>query len=151
MSESVRDLSLAIYMGTSLDEKYHNSDRARRNKELLSVTQRAMLQMFEETEPEVKLMEYIDHYGRVTFYSVLIGGAQIPVYQPGTILFEAAVEAESDLANFEDGEQMNGKSLCLRAALFLQKFVVSLSKCYTILGGDSKTLNASVLKNALES
>ena len=41
---------------------------------------------------------YVDSFGRVTYFFVVLGGHVIPIYQPGTIMFETAVKADSDLA-----------------------------------------------------
>lgn len=39
-----------------------------------------------------------DDYGRVTYFYVTLGGIKIPLYQPGTIMFESAVEPDSELS-----------------------------------------------------
>ena len=40
----------------------------------------------------------VDSYGRVTYYYAKLGDKKIPVYQPGTIMFECGVVADSELA-----------------------------------------------------
>jgi hypothetical protein len=41
---------------------------------------------------------YKDEYGRVTYFYVTLGGVILPIYQPGTIMFESAVSSDSDLS-----------------------------------------------------
>jgi hypothetical protein len=53
MSESVKDLSFALFTGIFLDEKYANEERAKRNRDLIYMNQKAILTMFDETLPEV--------------------------------------------------------------------------------------------------
>ena len=71
---------------------------------------------------------------------------QIPVFQPGTIMFNSAVKANSSRAksaatlnspnkDFADGAPMhtNGLILSTRDALFLARFLANLSKTYVSL------------------
>ena len=43
---------------------------------------------------------YCDHYGRVTYFYMMLGTEILPVYQPGSVMFETAVKEESDIAIF---------------------------------------------------
>jgi len=40
----------------------------------------------------------VDSYGRVTYYYAQLGDKKIPVYQPGTIMFECGVVNDGELA-----------------------------------------------------
>ena len=40
----------------------------------------------------------IDSYGRVTFFYVVMANEVLPIYQPGSIMFESAVNEESDIS-----------------------------------------------------
>lgn len=47
----------------------------------------------------------VDNYGRVTYYYAQLGDKRVPVYQPGTIMFECGVVNDSDLAVEAHGSQ----------------------------------------------
>ena len=47
----------------------------------------------------------VDSYGRVTFFYTKIGGVRIPLYQPGTVMFESAVVQDSSLQVVSKGSQ----------------------------------------------
>ena len=53
------------------------SDLAEENHELI--------QMKDNDEP------YVDQYGRATFFTCNLADKQIPIYQPGTIMFDSAI------------------------------------------------------------
>ena len=72
----------------------------------------------------------MDNYGRVTYYYARLGDKKIPVYQPGTIMFECGVVNDSDLVVEAHGSQQNGAILGNGCALFLCKFIARLIKCY---------------------
>jgi len=40
----------------------------------------------------------VDSYGRVTYFFAKLGLKKIPIYQPGSIMFECGVMKEGDLA-----------------------------------------------------
>ena len=63
----------------------------------------------------------IDSRGRFTYFFAKLGNKEIPVYQPGTIMFENAVLQNCDLA-VEHGGQQNGAILGNGCALFLCRF-----------------------------
>ena len=46
---------------------------------------------------------FVDFYGRVTFFYVVLGGQMLPVYQPGTIMFETAVKEDSEVSIVHNG------------------------------------------------
>ena len=71
-----------------------------------------------------------DSYGRVTYFYARLGNKKIPVYQPGTIMFECGVIDESELAVEAHGAQQNGAILGNGCALFLCKFIARLIQCY---------------------
>ena len=76
---------------------------------------------------------FVDSYGRVTYYYVKLGDKNIPVYQPGTIMFECGVVKESDLNVTAHGSQQNGAILGNGCAIFLCKFLCRLVNCYNSL------------------
>lgn len=44
---------------------------------------------------------YCDHYGRVTYFYIMIGANEIlPIYQPGSVMFETGVKKDSEIAIF---------------------------------------------------
>jgi len=71
-----------------------------------------------------------DSYGRVTYYYACLGNKKIPVYQPGTIMFECGVVDDSELAVEAHGSQQNGAILGNGCAIFLAKFIARLIQCY---------------------
>ena len=46
---------------------------------------------------------FTDHYGRCTYFKVLIADKQIPILQPGTVAFESAIKPGSNIATMVDG------------------------------------------------
>jgi hypothetical protein len=56
----------------------------------------------------------------------VLGGEKLPIYQPGTIMFESAVVENSNIAIYQNSEQQNGPVLSSSGALFLAKFLVTL-------------------------
>ena len=141
ISQSIKDLSFAMFMGSVLDAKYKNIIIADRNSKIIEFFSRPISQvnkpyfkqkMVENLNEEVifNIKEiadnkepYVDSYGRVTFFYVLAGGQIVPVYQPGTIMFESAVNEKADIAVLQDGVHQNGPVLDCKAALFLAKFL----------------------------
>ena len=143
--EGMGDLGLMLYMGASSmrveNEAVVNSNRqmvqamsqpiALVNKEFFKTKLR------EKLDPE--LMAYIqcvntrkgqrpivDSYGRVTYYYVKLGNQKIPVYQPGTIMFECGVVKDGELVVEAHGSQQNGAILGNGCAIFLCKFMARL-------------------------
>jgi len=47
----------------------------------------------------------VDSFGRVTFFYIMLGDQQLPIYQPGSIMFETAVNGESDISVVHGGSQ----------------------------------------------
>ena len=72
----------------------------------------------------------VDSYGRVTYYYACLGDKRIPIYQPGTIMFECGVVDDADLAIEHGGSQQNGAILGNGCAIFLCKFTARLIICY---------------------
>ena len=72
----------------------------------------------------------VDSYGRVTYFFAKLGPSKIPVYQPGTIMFECGVIPNGSLAVEAHGSQQNGAILGNGCALFLCKFIGRLIEQY---------------------
>ena len=72
----------------------------------------------------------VDSYGRVTYFYARLGNKKIPIYQPGTIMFESGVIPTGELAVEAHGSQQNGAILGNGCAIFLCKFIASLIKQY---------------------
>ena len=64
----------------------------------------------------------MDPYGRVTYFYVMLGDTLLPIYQPGSVMFETAIQKESELSVVAGGSQQNGAILGNGCALFLSKF-----------------------------
>ena len=69
---------------------------------------------------------YIDSHGRVTYFTANLGGETLPIYQTGSIMFETAVESNSEASVVHGGSQQNGAVLGNGCALFLAKFTGKL-------------------------
>lgn len=74
----------------------------------------------------------IDSYGRVTFFSVKLAGQRLPIYQPGTVMFETGVRANCQLANKAKRGllQLNREIMSEANAMFLASFIIKLSQRY---------------------
>ena len=72
----------------------------------------------------------VDSYGRVTYFYCQLGNKKIPIYQPGTIMFECGVTDDSELVVEAHGSQQNGAILGNGCAVFLAKFVTRLIEEY---------------------
>ena len=115
ISQTIKDLSFAMFMGAKLEAQYKNIIIADRNRKIIEFFSRPVAQVNKQffkrmiadklndhdnalikeiSEPNDPLT---DHYGRVTFFNVVLGGELIPVYQPGTIMFESAVREDSEI------------------------------------------------------
>ena len=79
----------------------------------------------------------VDSYGRVTYFYACLGDKKIPVYQPGTIMFECGVVNNTDLAVEAHGSQQNGAILGNGCAIFLCKFIARLTNCYNKLAEEA--------------
>lgn len=77
----------------------------------------------EDAEP------FSDSYGRVTFFGMRLGEHMLPVYQPGTIMFDSGVK-DGDVAVHHGGSQQNGPVLGNGCAIFLAKFLAKLCLTY---------------------
>ena len=78
-------------------------------------------------------------FGRATFFTTTLAGNVISVYQPGSIMWETAVNPNSPLAIFDEGgAQRNGPILGLPGCLFLAKFITTLVSKYNTLCKESK-------------
>ena len=54
----------------------------------------------------------VDSRGRFTYFFAKLGNKEIPVYQPGTIMFESGVLNFNELAiEVDEGKQANGAVL----------------------------------------
>jgi hypothetical protein len=107
---SIRDMSMALFLGIDLDQKYHDLEVAKRNAFLTEhfsrIVAEANLESFKEKLKDAKTYDqiiqerpldtpFVDVFGRVTFLYIVIGGIQFPIYQPGGIMFETAVVSDS--------------------------------------------------------
>ena len=72
----------------------------------------------------------VDTRGRFTHFYAKLGDKEIPIYQPGTIMFENAVLENSQLAVHHGGSQQNGGILGNGCALFLSRVTAELAQCY---------------------
>ena len=72
----------------------------------------------------------IDSWGRATYFYAKMGRKRIPIYQPGTFMFESGVVNESPLNVTAHGSQQNGAILGNGCAIFLCKFVARLCQNY---------------------
>ena len=41
---------------------------------------------------------YKDHYGRITYFYIELAGHPLPIYQPGSIMFESAIVEDCDIS-----------------------------------------------------
>jgi hypothetical protein len=71
-------------------------------------------------------MPFIDVFGRVTYLYIVLGGIQFPIYQPGSVMFETGVNANTESSVVHGGSQQNGPILGNGCACFLAKFLCSL-------------------------
>lgn len=78
-------------------------------------------------ESEIAL---VDRYGRSTYFYCKLGNQVIPIYQPGTIMFESAVKGDSKLNVTAGGSQQNGPLLGNGCATFLARFHCNLIATY---------------------
>lgn len=97
----------------------------------------------------------VDDYGRVTFFYVELGDQKLPIYQPGSVMFESSVKPDTDSAVVAGGSQQNGAILGNGCAIFLAKFLTKLVLKYNELsacnGHDSKRpINKAIYKVSLE-
>ena len=79
----------------------------------------------------------VDSYGRVTYFFAKLGPKRIPLYQPGTIMFECGVISSGSLAVEAHGSQQNGAILGNGCALFLCRFIGALVVKYEELCQES--------------
>ena len=75
----------------------------------------------------------IDTYGRVTYYYCKLGDKNMPLYQPGTLMFETGIVSDGNLAVTAHGSQQNGAILGNGCAIFLCKFMTRLAMSYNAL------------------
>lgn len=67
----------------------------------------------------------------------MLANQELPVYQPGTVMFETAVKSDSDISVVHGGSQQNGAILGNGCAVFLCKFLVKLVQRYEKQCGES--------------
>ena len=106
----VKDLSMALFTGASISDKYHNQMLARKNWKIVSTFSQQIstynkeffrIKLEEKLAPEyrdyIKEFEedekpYTDRYGRTSYFYVMLGQHVLPIYQPGTVMFDSGVE-----------------------------------------------------------
>ena len=104
---------MALFFGGSLDTKFKDEVVENRNKTImthiskpiaqankskfrrkldgcLSLTHRPHIHEFTDAE-----YPFIDSYGRVTYFYIVLGDTILPIYQPGSVMFETAIRADS--------------------------------------------------------
>lgn len=79
-----------------------------------------------------------DEYGRTTFFYCYLGDKVIPIYQPGSLMIETAVDSTNKLAVYAKNAQQNGGLLGNGCALFLVKFITNLIQIYNELCTEQK-------------
>ena len=89
----------------------------------------------------------VDSYGRVTYFYIKLADKNVPIYQPGTIMFECGVVSDSELAVEAHGSQQNGAILGNGCAVFLCKFLTRLVIRYEALAEESEIEDGSELNN----
>ena len=114
--ENITNLSEMLYMGAA-SVKVENESVVNSNKSMVQAMsqpialvnkeffkQKLMDKLDPELQPYIKSVNtrkgekpIVDNYGRVTYYYAELGDKRVPVYQPGTIMFECGVVSESDL------------------------------------------------------
>lgn len=88
----------------------------------------------------------------------MLGGEKLPIYQPGTIMFESAAIEDSNIAIYQNSVQQNGPVLSSSGAVFLARFLVTLVLKYEHLASQTSQnsqkirqhLDTQVCKLALE-
>ena len=108
--DAVSDLGVMLYMGAS-EMKVENDAVVNSNRQMVQAMSQPIALVNKEffkqklaDKLDEELQEYIlqvntrkgekpivDSYGRVTYYYARLGDKKIPVYQPGTIMFECGV------------------------------------------------------------
>lgn len=167
LSYSIKDLSFALFMGSPLDAKYKNIHVANRNRKIIEFFSRPIAQLNKEvfrqkiaeklsSEQRAIIKEVTDNkqplsdsYGRITFFYIVLGGEVLPIYQPGTIMFESAVLEGADIALHSKGMHQNGPVLSADGALFLAKFLATVVSKYNQLCTHTAQ-NSSALHTPLE-
>ena len=117
----VEDFSVMLFLGAS---KLHvNNEQSRRNRMIVSAYSKPMAQMnrmcFRNKVKSTLPDEYkpfiheiakgkqpiVDSYGRATYFFAKLARKRIPIYQPGTYMFESGVVNESPLNVTAHGSQ----------------------------------------------
>ena len=142
----VEDFSVMLFLGAS---KIHvDNEQSKRNRMMVSAYSKPMAQMNrmcfrnkikqkldDQYKPFIVEIEkgkqpIVDSYGRATYFFCKLGRKRIPIYQPGTFMFESGVVNESPLNVTAHGSQQNGAILGNGCAIFLCKFVAKLCQNY---------------------
>ena len=124
MADDTSSLSMMLYMGASdvqvLDDAVVNANKqmvqtmamniALANKEffkskLLEKLDEDLQPIVRQVNPRKGQRPLVDTYGRVTYYYIRLGDKNVPVYQPGTIMFECGVVSDSELCVEAHGSQ----------------------------------------------
>ena len=151
MKQTMKDLSFALFMGCSLEAKYKNIMVSERNRKIMEFFARPISQVnqtfFKEKLEDGLPLEcrhliqqvqdqqepIVDSFGRFTYFSIQLGDQTIPIYQPGSVMFETAVKPNSEAEVVAKGSQQNGAILGNGCALFLAKFLAKLVLKYNNL------------------
>ena len=110
-------------MGASVDPKFKDDVVSHRNKKIIEFFSKPISQvnrqfftmkLNDKLAPELRPLvqeisddntPLVDSFGRTTFFFINLGGIPLPVYQPGSIMFETAIKANSDLSVIHGGSQ----------------------------------------------
>ena len=167
-SEAVADLGVMLYMGAA-SVKVENEAVVNSNKQMvqamsqpIALVNKEFFRQKQQEKLDEELREFIkqvntrkgekpivDSYGRVTYYYACLGDKRIPVYQPGTIMFECGVVSDSELAIEAHGSQQNGAILGNGCAIFLCKFIARLIIAYNEKCGEAEIASDGAIDNEL--
>ena len=114
ISKAIAKANRALFKDKLLNEFYK------------SATKEFKYLIFCDKEHELPI---IDQFGRITYFKFRIGGMSIPLYQPGTIMFETGMK-DGDFKVFHNNAQQNGPILGNGCALFLARVLAKLNKKY---------------------
>jgi hypothetical protein len=89
-----------------------------------------------------------DRFGRVTYFYGTLAGKQIPVYQPGTLMFDESDEAGDQEEGESAKKAKKGPMLSPVRALFLARFIGTLIKLYEEKVADKEELDENTLDQA---
>ena len=120
MNQNDHLASYAIFYGTQISSDYQNVTNQERNidvvkffsKPTAQFNQKEFLKQIDENlDDDVKSLisqkdeqeePFIDSYGRITFFTCTLASLELPIYQPGTIMFESATNESEVILGSND-------------------------------------------------